>query len=95
MEYAYQQCLHLSKWNLWILEAKFSLLSPLCVRSSLLRTGALSPGVWKFGLKPTKELQDRLKKVKNLGARFKTRNNVYETGSMTGILGQLKWEKGY
>ena len=25
-------------------------------------------------------------------ARFVTRNYVYETGSMTGILGQLKWE---
>ena len=24
--------------------------------------------------------------------RFETRNYVYETGSMTGILGQLKWE---
>ena len=24
--------------------------------------------------------------------RFVTRNYVYETGSMTGILGQLKWE---
>ena len=62
MEYPYQQCLHLSEWNLWIVEAKVSLLSPIFVRSSLLRTSALSPGVWKFGLKPTKELQDRLKK---------------------------------
>ena len=25
-------------------------------------------------------------------AKFVTRNYVYETGSMTGILGQLKWE---
>ena len=32
------------------------------------------------------------KKVQNRAARFGTRNYVYETGSMTGILGQLKWE---
>ena len=31
-------------------------------------------------------------KVQNRSARFVTRNYVYETGSMTGILGQLKWE---
>ena len=30
--------------------------------------------------------------VWNRVARFVTRNYVYETGSMTGILGQLKWE---
>ena len=30
--------------------------------------------------------------VHNRAARFVTRNYVYETGSMTGILGQLKWE---
>ena len=30
--------------------------------------------------------------VQNRAARFVTRNYVYETGSMTGILGQLKWE---
>ena len=29
------------------------------------------------------------KKVQNRAARFLTRNYVYETGSMTGILGQL------
>ena len=28
----------------------------------------------------------------NLPARFVTGNYVFETGSMTGILGQLKWE---
>ena len=31
-------------------------------------------------------------KVQNRTTRFVTRNYVYETGSMTGILGQLKWE---
>ena len=30
--------------------------------------------------------------IKYLALRFVTRNYVYETGSMTGILGQLKWE---
>ena len=40
----------------------------------------------------TLQLQDELEKVQNRVARFVTRNYVYETGSMTGILGQLKWE---
>ena len=34
----------------------------------------------------------RMNKIQNRAARFVTRNYVYETGSMTGILGQLKWE---
>ena len=40
----------------------------------------------------TDKLQEELEKVQNLAARFVTRNYVYETGSMTRILGQLKWE---
>ena len=40
----------------------------------------------------TDMLQEELEKVQNRAARFETRNYVYETGSMTGILGQLKWE---
>ena len=36
------------------------------------------------------KLQVELEKVQNRAARFVTRNYVYETGSMTGILGQLK-----
>ena len=40
----------------------------------------------------TDKLQEELEKVQNHAARFVTRNYVYETGSMTGILGQLKWE---
>ena len=40
----------------------------------------------------TKKLQEELENVKNRAARFVTSNYVYETGSMTGILGQLKWE---
>ena len=38
------------------------------------------------------KLQEELEKIQNRAARFVTRNYVYETGSMTGILGQLKWE---
>ena len=40
----------------------------------------------------TDKLQDELEKVQNREARLVTKNYVYETGSMTGILGQLKWE---
>ena len=40
----------------------------------------------------TDKLQEELETVQNRAARFVTRNYVYETGSMTGILGQLKWE---
>ena len=40
----------------------------------------------------THGLQEELEKVQNRAARFVTGNNVFETGSMTGILGQLKWE---
>ena len=40
----------------------------------------------------TCKLQAELEKLQNRAARFVTRNYVYETGSMTGILGQLKWE---
>ena len=37
-------------------------------------------------------LQEELEKAHNRAARFVTGNYVCETGSMTGILGQLKWE---
>ena len=40
----------------------------------------------------TGKLQEELEKVQNPAARLMTRNYVYETGSMTGILGQWKWE---
>ena len=40
----------------------------------------------------THGLQEELEKVQNRAARFVTGNYVSETGSMTGILGQLKWE---
>ena len=38
------------------------------------------------------KLQEELEKVQNRATRFVTRNYVHETGSMTGIIGQLKWE---
>ena len=37
-------------------------------------------------------LQEELEKVQKKGARFVTSNYICETGSMTGILEQLKWE---
>ena len=37
-------------------------------------------------------LQEQLESVQKRAARFVTGNYKYETGSMTGILGQLKWE---
>ena len=37
-------------------------------------------------------LQEELERVQKRAARFVTDNYSYETGSMTGILGQLKWE---
>ena len=40
----------------------------------------------------TDKLKEELEKVQNRAARFVTRNYVYETRSMTGILGQLKLE---
>ena len=37
-------------------------------------------------------LQEEFESVQKRAARFVTGNYNYETGSMTGILGQLKWE---
>ena len=37
-------------------------------------------------------LNDELENVQKRAARFVTRNYSYETGSMTGILEELKWE---
>ena len=41
---------------------------------------------------PGEVLQEELESVQKRAARFVTGNYIYETGSMTGILGQLKWE---
>ena len=49
-------------------------------------------GLGFLGTLIPKKLQDELEKGQNRAARFVTRNYVYETESMTGILGQLKWE---
>ena len=38
------------------------------------------------------KLQEELEKIQSHAASLVTRNYVYETWSMTGILGQLKWE---
>ena len=68
-------------------------------RGSLKRIGAPSPGLWQFGLGPPPPpappdvvLQEELESMQKRAARFVTGNYNYETGSMTGILGQLKWE---
>ena len=45
--------------------------------------------VWNL---PAVVLQEELESVQKRTARFVTGNYSYETGSMTGILGQLKWE---
>ena len=37
-------------------------------------------------------LNDELENVQKRAARFVTRNYTYETGSMTGIPEELKWE---
>ena len=60
-------------------------------RGSLYRISAPSPGLWQFGLGPQGVvLLEELDSVQNLAARFVTVNYNYETGSMTGIIGQLK-----
>ena len=45
--------------------------------------------VWE---RPDVVLQEELESVQKRAARFVTGNYNYETGSTTGILGQLKWE---
>ena len=52
-----------------------------------------TPRLWQFGLGPPGVvLQEELESVQKRAARFLTGNYNYETGSMTGIHGQLKWE---
>ena len=41
---------------------------------------------------PRVVLREELESMQKRAARFVTGNNSYEIGSMTGILGQLKWE---
>ena len=47
----------------------------------------------RFGNSPGVVLQEELESVQKRAARFVTGNYNYEVGSMTGILGQLKWEE--
>ena len=42
--------------------------------------------------RPGNGLNDELENVQKRAARFLTGNYSYETGSMTGILEELKWE---
>ena len=46
----------------------------------------------QFGTLTLMASRKELEKVQYRAARFVTGNYVFETGSMTGILGQLKWE---
>ena len=55
----------------------------------LVRPALYGSSVWD---PHTQGLQEELEKVQNRVTRFVTGNYVFETGSMTGILGQLKWE---
>ena len=54
-----------------------------------------TPHLWGLVVTPLASgvvLQEELESVQKRAARFVTGNYNYETGSMTGILGQLKWE---
>ena len=46
----------------------------------------------QFGTLTLMASKKKLEKVQNRAARFVTGNYVFETGSITGPLGQLKWE---
>ena len=59
----------------------------------LIKDWCACPGLWQFGLGPPGVvLQEKLESVQKRAARFVTGNYNYENGSMTVILGQLKWE---
>ena len=93
MEYSYFQCLYKCKLNSPILEEKFIFFS-LDVKEAAYK-GLVRP-VLEYGSSVwdphTHSPQEELEKVQNRAARFVSGNYVFETGSMTGILGQLKWE---
>ena len=81
-----------TKANPWILEANSVLLPSRCEKAAY--KGMVRPVVEyesSFWDPHTNELQDELEKVQNRAARCSTKNYVYKTGSMTGILGQLEW----
>ena len=58
----------------------------------LRRSRAANSAVSSVWDPPGVVLQEELESVQKRAARFVTGNYDYETGSMTGILGQLKWE---
>ena len=62
-----------------------SLLPPLSLSLRLNPRGGHQTGIPVY-------LNVELENVQKRAARFVTRNNSYETGSMTGILEELKWE---
>ena len=56
-------------------------------------SGASNPLVWGLSLDPhCHGLNGKLENVQKRAARFMTRNYSRETGSMTGIFEELKWE---
>ena len=63
-----------------------------CKRSSLYKNDASNPGVLIKAQFAALISIRRIRKSSKLCAWFVTRNHVYETGSMTGILRQLKCE---
>ena len=82
------------KWNTHV--------SNICTKAN--RTQDVKESAYKGLVRPVLEygssvwdpssilLQEELEKVQKRAARFVTGNYLYETGSMTGILEQLKWE---
>ena len=54
----------------------------------MVRFGPLTPSPPPLGV----VLHEELESVQKRAARFVTGNYNYKTGSMTGVLGQLKWE---
>ena len=95
MEHACQQYLQKANRTLGVLRRNLSA-CPQDVKESVYK-GLVHPdleygtcsSVWDpLGIR----LQEELEKVQRWAARFVTGNYIYETGSMTGILEQLKWE---
>ena len=88
MEYAYQHiCTKTNRTLGFLRRTLFSRPQDVKEAAPALEYGS---SVWN---PHTKELlQDESEKVHNRAAWFGTRTFVYETGSMTGILGQWKWE---
>ena len=93
MEYTCKQCLHKANRTLGFLRRNLYS-CPQGVKEAAYK-GLVRP-VLDYGSSvwdpPGVVLQEQLESVQKRAARFMTVNYNYETGSMTGILGQLKWE---